>query len=80
MISVEFTHVGDRDNTNHGCGDDNCGNATTDLQGSERNTEKCMNALTALSRKMGKLSFTIYKYKSVEVGNYSVCDAYDVTE
>ena len=80
MISVEFAHVCDRDNTNHGCGNNNCGDSTTDLRGSERNTEKWVNALTALSRNMGKLSFTIYNYSSVEVSRYRVCDAYDVAK
>ena len=80
MISLEFTHVGDRDHTNHGCGDNNCGDSTTVLQGSERNTENWVNALTALSRNIGKLSFTIYNDNSVEVSRYRVCDAYDVAK
>lgn len=60
MINIECAHVVDKNITDHSSGDNNCGDPTTDLQDSEWNTVKELPALTALSRKMGKLSFTIY--------------------
>jgi hypothetical protein len=48
MIRVKHTHVGDRDNTDHGCGDNNCGDPTADLQGSERNSLKEVKAHRAV--------------------------------
>ena len=47
-MNIEHTHVIDRDYTNHGCGDDNCGDPTTDLQGSEWNTVKVVRAHRAV--------------------------------
>jgi hypothetical protein len=82
-ISVnEGIGQGNRSGTNHCCGDNDSCNSSADLCSSGKAYQGnvwCM-VLTALSKKMGKLSFTIYDAHEVEVHGITFVYTHDVSK